>query len=252
MKIINTTRRRTAAGFNPLSDVPNIYGRWRAMDYDSGTGLILNSAGTAPADTTRNLQAITGGTYRNPDYNGADTDFNGMASIGSIDTSATTVGFRNQGNVNFASPITTAAITYGVYWVVAPPSPSTCYLQSSRAIGTGANSPSLLYFFSYQATRDGTNNVTAGTGQPIAALRIICCVYNTTSSAIYINSNTAAATGNTGTVATAINSLGVGNASGQRSLFRFAELSLYTGTHTTAQRLAMMQYLGRRYGVTIS
>ena len=237
------------AGFSPLTDIPGIYGRWRAVDYDSTNQIIPNSAGTAPLDTTRDMElALGSGQWTTPDHNLSDPDFNNCASIGSTSVAGgRTVGFRNRGNVNFLTSITGACVTYASYWIVSPPSPSTCYLRSTRTIGTQSGSPGLFYFNVYNASRNGSNNVTGsstGTG-----LRIICNVYNSTSSATYVNSNTALATGNVGT--TTITSLGLGNPASQAALWRMGALFLYTGTHTATQRNNMMAYLASLYNITL-
>lgn len=252
MKIMNCNRRRPgAAGYNPLS-APSIYGRWRANDWDPSVNRIPNT-GASTGDTTRDLQLATGGTYVAPDFSISDPLFNGFASIGSTSvTSGRTVGFINRGNVNFTTSITTACTVYGVYYINAPPSPSTCYLRGNRTIQSGGaatalvtGSPGLYHFSNFRATRDNVSNVG---GSSVTGLRIVVNVYNGASSATYVNAKTTATA--TGTCATTtITSLGMGNPNGQASLWRMSYVLLYSAAHGTTDRQNITTFLGGLYGV---
>lgn len=252
--------------FNPTTSVPNIYARWQASDWNSGTGLIPDSSGLA-TDTTKDMEVLTSATnisYVAPDFNAADPDFNNQASIGSTSvTGGRTVGFRNRGNVNFATTVASGIATvYGVYFISSTPSPSSCYLRSNRSLGTGGSTTatltpgaaSLWYFGNYQATTNNTNNVGGATGgsapNNFQQVRIICNVYNGGSSASYVSSNTALSTGNTG--GSAITSMGMGNPGGQASLWRMGEVIMYSAVHSTADRIKVMNYLQNKYGIYVT
>jgi len=246
--------------FDPLTAVPGIYARHRASDYNVGTSTLANSAGVG--DSTRNMVLATGGNFVAADFSTSDSDFNGLASIGSTSvTGGRNVGLVNAGGANLTTAISGACTVYGVYFINAAPTPSSAYLRSNRTILAGGsttallvNSPGLYYFYSYQSTRDNVSVVGGSTGASgvgtVIGVKIICTVLNGASSATYVNSNTALSTGNAGTAS--ITSLGYGNPNGQAAVWRMSQTLIYSAAHTTGERTSVMNYLGQLYGITIA
>lgn len=237
--------------FDPNVDAPNIYGNWQASNWN---GSYIDDSSGLGADLTKRMYGITTAGWTSPTYTASDSQFNNNASIGTT-AGGTYTGLVNNATLasatNLATSISGAATVYGVYWVVSPPA-SSCFLRQSRAMsGTTLASPGLWYFGNYQSSRDNTNNVGGAVGASAGKLVVVCNVYNGASSATYVNTyNTTLATGNAGT--TTITSLGFGNAASQPALWRMGETLIYTSAHNSTNRQNVMQYLGAKYGVTIT
>ena len=239
--------------FNPNTDVPNIFGNWQASNWN---GTYLDDSSGLAFDAAKRMVPVTtsaGAVWSPITYNSADAQFGNMPSIGNI--SAGYAALASNANLlsvtNFASPIVGACTVYGVYWVVSPPT-SSCYLRSSATPGTVAGGASLWYYGSYQATRDGVTAVGGSVGASAGKLVVVCNVYTAagTSSASYVNSLTALSTGNAGT--TNISGISFGNAPLGNAPWRMGETLVYSSAHSTGDRTAVMNYLGAKYGVTIT
>lgn len=240
--------------FNPLTDVPGIYARYRPEDYNSGTGIWPNT-GASTSDTTRDLQIISGsGTYATTaDYSASDSLLNNQPSIGCTNTtSSRRVGFRSRGNVDLVSPITGACT---IYMIMIVTKGGTVYWSKNRAMAgdNGSGSIRINTFNGIQASRNGATNSITTTSAAVTTntSHVVCIVFDGASSATYVNSNTAAVTGNTGT--TTISSLGMGNTSTDAAwLWRVGDYYIYSAAHTGTERANMMTFLGTKYGKTIA
>lgn len=237
--------------FNPTTDAPNIYSYHRASDW---TGSYIPDASGLAADTTKRLYNITTAGWTAVTYSSSDANFNNLPSIGNYNAGNYS-GMVNNATlasaVDLATPIAGAATVYGVYWVVSPPASSMFLRQGKTMNGTTgiSGSPGLWYYGNYQATRNNTNNVGGAVGSSTGKLIIICNVYNGASSATYVNSTTALATGNAGT--TTISHLGVGNAVGQPAVWAMGEMLIYSSAHGSTDRSNVLNFLGSKYGITI-
>lgn len=113
----------------------------------------------------------------------------------------------------------------------------------------GTSTPGL---FSYTGTAATTNNGTDSISiSPGTNIAVTCVVYNGSSSRIYYNSTSATATGNTGS--NTFTSLAIGNPQWQHQVAWKSGIMIgYSGTHTAGQIADMMNWLGQKYGITIT
>jgi hypothetical protein len=95
----------------------------------------------------------------------------------------------------------------------------------------------------------GTSILAAGT---ITAPSVVALVGNGASSAIYLNSLTAFATGNLGAQSITRGTIGCSAAIGGAMGGKAAEMIVYSTVHDAATRARVMSYLSTRYAITVS
>jgi hypothetical protein len=81
---------------------------------------------------------------------------------------------------------------------------------------------------------------------------ILCAVFNGASSALYLNSTTAAATGNAGTNAFDLLRIGINHAGGAPAGGKYAEIFLDATANDAATRAKAMAYLSARHKITVT
>lgn len=141
-------------------------------------------------------------------------------------------------------------ITTDYYVIKTPPTSSAYYNLLDNTDGTN-----FRHSFSYGP---GTTVSMYAGAQVVSStvavntLAVICAVYNTTSSAIYLNNaTTPIATGNCGTQS--FNKLRIGNyQAGYPFTGKLAYCALFSGVHTSAMRTKIMTLLGDKYGITVT
>jgi hypothetical protein len=216
-------------------NLANLLGWWRA-----DAGITLATGVSAWADQSGNGATLSQATgTAQPTYlavNGGSA-FGGMPAL------------------SFASA-STQTLANGTF---ATPNPSTAYFAAAFSVATGTHG-----VFSDSAGTQigalitgGNDEITAGaflatSGGASTSAAVWCAAFNGATSALYINSSSAAvASGNagtnTGTSLSVGGSVGLGYMQGQ-----IAELFIFSGAHTAAQRQQMMLYLGSRYLIGVS
>lgn len=149
-------------------------------------------------------------------------------------------------------------------WTATVAQPTTVYVvasvTSAAAIRTMVDGLTTGGRHTIQTTlTNGYTSISAGnavadtTGTADGVARVRCIVFNGVSSEIYVNNaTTATATGNALTQAPTGLSLGCTFGLANFLDGKLGTVLLYTGAHTTAQRQALMLWLGSRYGVTVT
>lgn len=125
---------------------------------------------------------------------------------------------------------------------------STIWLLGSNSMN-GTSAPGIFSYSAFAATtNNGTNYISCSPGTNIA---VLCVRFNTTSSAIYYNSTTAAATGNVGS--NTFTTLGIGNPQwNHQPNWKIGEVIGFSGSHNSTQISDMMNWLGDKYGIVIT
>ena len=239
-----------APAFNPLTDLPNRYAYYNPSTASVTAGLVnsvADSSGLA-ADATKTLTAKTTGGFVKPAYLANDPNLNNLPSFSQ--TSAAGLAALLSGT--FATPVSATSTYYLVYYVADQAPASTVYLRH-RADNTTTltNTHSLIHYFSFAGSTNGSSQVTRGslTGMSNKAW-IVAIVHNGASSKIYTNSLTAAATADTGS-ATSL-SMGIGNAPSNPAKWTIGEHFIYSSAHSNTDVGTMMQYLATRYSITLT
>lgn len=104
----------------------------------------------------------------------------------------------------------------------------------------------------FSSTFAGTANVESTAS--IAGPSVLCCVFNAASSAHYVNSTTAAVTGNPGSNGTGTMRLGA-TPTGTYLLpadGKIAEIIIYSAAHDATQRATILRYLSTRYNLSVT
>lgn len=121
---------------------------------------------------------------------------------------------------------------------------STSGATNQAVIGDG--NPTTLYYISGTPLVFAGSNLSSGINTRVKAA--LCGVFNTTTSAIYVNSSTAAASGNAGSINPS-GTLSIG-AFGTNSDFlngKIAEIIVYSGAHNSTQVSTVFSYFSARY-----
>lgn len=235
--------------FDPLTDLPNKYAYYNPSTASVTSGLvnsIADSSGLA-ADATKTLTAKTSGGFVKPTYTASDPNFNNLPSI-----TQPTVGLAALLSGTFTTPVPATATYYLVYYVYDQPPNSTLYLRHRADNSTTlTNTHSLIHYFSFAASTNGTNQVTRGSLTGLAnRIWLLAVVHNGANSRIYTNSLTAASTADTGS-GTSL-SMGVGNATGNNAKWGIGEHFVYSSAHSNSDVGTMMTYLANRYNVILT
>lgn len=211
------------------------------------TETIPNTATSAVASTT--LTAWNGGGWDvKPTYTASDAGWNNQPTISANTGGTYGCGLRTPSFTAISQPMT----WYQVVQRTATAS-SSAYYRCNNTMQSGnikASGPTLYTYVGVAATtNEGTNEVTATNGTNVT---ITCVVYNTTSSAIYINnSTTASGTGNMGS--NTFTGLGIGNQQwNKQAIWKVGDMFGFSGAHNATQRGQMIQWLGSKYGVSVT
>lgn len=186
------------------------------------------------ADPAKNLTK----SASNPTYTAVDAAYNGQATYTFGSSQYLVSG-------TWAAPLTQPITAYAVGNI---PGAGTYFLfdgiDSTNRVGLAALTGNLsVYAGSF-----------LGSGVSNTSKHVLCATLNGASSSIYVDAyTTAAATGNAGTKQ--MNGIAIGNSYNFTTSFaggKLAEVVLFTGAHTLAQRELMAKYLGQKYGIAVS
>jgi len=202
-----------------------------------------NQSGSS--DTNRNLSQGTGANQ--PRYSATNASFNNKPTIG---TSTSTDEDFYMDSGTFAASFSATCTVYHVFRMPSGYANNTALRWGSA---TYANAPSFVLDTggtSYQSN-DGANLLSVSAGFTTNTVYVVCSVYNGASGATYVSRyNTAGATGDAGS--TTPNFLHTGTIPGFASRFEEAEIIAFSSAHGSAKRQEIMNYLGSRYGVSIT
>lgn len=186
------------------------------------------------ADPAKNLTR----SASNPTYTAADAAYNGQATYTFGSSKYLVSG-------TWAAPLTQPLTAYAVGNI---PGASTYFMSdgidSTNRVGMAALTGNLsAYAGSF-----------LGSGVSNASKHVLCATLNGASSSIYVDAyTTAAATGNAGTKQ--MNGITIGNSYNFTTSFaggKLAEVVLFSGMHTLAQRTLMAKYLGDKYAIAVT
>lgn len=197
------------------------------------TGVSAWADQSGNGDANRNVTQATGSAQ--PIYTTADAAFNNQPTL------------RSTGTQYLASGVPSASLSQ----------PSTIFVCGTMTGGRLVDGSTVVV--GRQTILDGPNwSYYAGSSVVSSSVVdttkcVACAVFSGASSALYLNNmTTAAANGNPGTNALArIGVLGTQDGAGL-GIAKVAEIIAYAGALTLAQRLQVANYMGQRYGVTIT
>ena len=202
---------------------------------------VTSSGGTASAwidQSFKGNNAIQGTTASQPAYTASNGNFNNRSTLAFTYSPANTY-------------LTISALTI--------PQPYTIIMVANNsdttgvACGNSAGTAGLIIQDSsghvYMSAGTALNSSTP-LAQGNCAGGIVIAVFNGASSAIYVNSHTAAATGNAGTNAISASNFTIGYASGSNSWPGYIpEFMIFQGVPTSADIIRLLTYLGGRYNI---
>lgn len=206
----------------------------------SDLGLTISSGVSAWGDQTPNARHVTQGTVGlRLGYSASDAAYNNKPVL-----VGTNLGYLDASVSGPASqPLT--------FYIVGQIGTSADYKTLVDA-HTGNRAIVRANASEFSSTFAGTANVESTTS--IAGPSIICAVFNGASSAHYVNSTTAAVTGNPG--ATGMGTIRIGAApAGSYPLptdGKLAEILIYSGAHGATTRATILRYLSTRYALTVT
>lgn len=236
------TRRVSSAAWVP-TDISGIQ-FWVKAD----TGITLNSTTVSgwadqslTGDSNKNLAQGTAAAQ--PTYNSSDAGYNGQATL-SFDSGDYMVSGT---------------------WSSSLAQPATHYLVGSTAVNGAADplatdgidasnrqSISGLIGTGKWTIYAGSAAVTVPTTTTVAK-HVVCASFAGVSSAVYVDTYSAAEVSATpGTHSLTGVTVGARYSGSNQWAGKIAELIIYSGTHTEEQRRVVMQYLGTKYGITIT
>jgi len=175
-----------------------------------------------------------------PPFTAQDNDFNGY---GSVTFSGSQSLFTNAWSAS-------QQITTDYYVIKTPPTSSTYYNLVDNIDGTA-------YRHSFSYGPGTTVSIYAGiqvisSTVAVNTLAVICAVYNTTNSAIYLNNaTTPVASGNCGNQT--FSQIRVGNYIASYPFTgKLAYFAMFSGVHNAWLRTKIMTYLGNKYKITVT
>lgn len=235
--------RFTKPSFHPKG-LPNLFAWWDLESCTVATGLV-----TAIADQSGNGQAARNlakvGT-NGPTYTAADTNFNGMPSIG--DTVANKIM-----QATFDTAVTQPATWYLV--LNQPSNAATTFWRSNAGNFTGSHgvyvtSTGTISMLTHDASL-AISKTGFGTGS-----KVTCAVYNgaNTTSAWYSNNSATPfmvkpTDGSLDTDSAAAVTIG---SFGSAVTYSWAHMSVYNGVHDATTRALVMNWLGAKYGIAVT
>lgn len=187
-----------------------------------------------------------------------------------LPSTATDAAFNNK----YVATTTTSKRMFGLmHGTEACASPFTMFVVGTAGTGAGDKCPFQLWDGSNGKTAEFLNNgtttylyidgvTTLNTAHTWTTPAVVCGVANGASSALYISSITATATGTAGTLTTGADDyfiIGANNTysrywsgTGGGAVGKIAAILVYKGALSTADRTSVTNWLGARYGITIA
>lgn len=271
LRLIRHNKLPTTA-FHP-QDIPDLYFYFDA-EYDVGYNVAISPE--LQDNITGRLYWRNQASRRGLAYTNISACDAFACTTGSVDdpTALFDVATDAAFNDRYVATTTTSKRMLGLmHGTEACASPFTMFVVGTAGTGAGDKCPFQLWDGATAKTAEFLNNgtttylyidgvTTLNTAHTWTTPEVVCGVANGASSALYISSITATATGTAGTMTTGADDyflIGANNAysrywsgTGGGAVGKIAAILVYKGALSTADRTSVTNWLGTRYGITIA